>query len=126
MRIHQLSASELSSKLEAGELSSVEITEALIARRQEVDPRINAFTQVNEAAVEQARAADEATESVIAERLTAALGKEAIPHFRVKPEIIGGLVVRTKDTIFDGSIRRRLDGMRRKLLHAPLPDEAGG
>jgi F-type H+-transporting ATPase subunit delta len=71
-----------------------------------------------------ARAADDATEKVIAERLSRVLGKEAIPHFRVKPEIIGGLVVRTKDTIFDGSIRRRLDGMRRKMLRAPLPDEA--
>ena len=71
-----------------------------------------------------ARVADEVTERVIAERLTAVLGKEAIPHFRVRPEIIGGLVVRTKDTIFDGSIRRRLDGMKRHLLHARLPDEA--
>ena len=61
---------------------------------------------------------------VIAERLSKVLGKQAIPHYRVKPEIIGGLIVRTKDTIFDGSIRRRLDGMRRKLLQAPLPDEA--
>ena len=72
-----------------------------------------------------ARAADEATRKVIAERLTAVLGKEAIPHFRVKPEIIGGVVVRTKDTIFDGSIRRRLEGMRRRLMQAPLADEAG-
>lgn len=72
-----------------------------------------------------ARAADEATERVIAERLTTVLGKQAVPHFRVKPEIIGGIVVRTKDMIFDGSIRRRLEGMRRTLLQAPLPDGAG-
>lgn len=71
-----------------------------------------------------ARPADDSTQKVIAERLSKVLGKEAIPHFRVKPEIIGGLVVRTKDTIFDGSVRRRLEGMRRKLLQAPLPDEA--
>jgi len=71
-----------------------------------------------------ARAADGETEKVITDRLSTGLGKQAIPHFRVKPEIIGGLVVRTKDTIFDGSIRRRLDGMRRKLLHAPLSEEA--
>ena len=67
-----------------------------------------------------ARAADEATEKVIAARLSDVLGKEAIPHFRVKPDIIGGLVVRTGDTIYDGSIRRRLDGMRRQLLHARI------
>jgi F-type H+-transporting ATPase subunit delta len=71
-----------------------------------------------------ARPADDSTQKVIAEHLSKVLGKDAIPHFRVKPEIIGGLIVRTKDTIFDGSVRRRLDGMRRKLLQAPLPDEA--
>ena len=65
-----------------------------------------------------ARAADPATEKMIATKLSGLLGKEAIPHFRVKPEIIGGLVVRTSDTIYDGSVRRRLDGMRRKLMHA--------
>lgn len=71
-----------------------------------------------------ARDASDETQRVIAERLSKVLGKQAIPHYRVKPEIIGGLIVRTKDTIFDGSIRRRLEGMRRKLLQAPLPDEA--
>lgn len=71
-----------------------------------------------------ARAVDDPTRRVIADRLSAVLGKEAIAHIRVQPEIIGGLVVRTVNTIYDGSIRRRLDGMRRLLLHARLP--AGG
>ncbi|MGD2045027.1 MAG: ATP synthase F1 subunit delta [Gemmatimonadota bacterium] len=72
-----------------------------------------------------ARAADEATEQVIAARLSVVLGKQAIPHFRIKPEIIGGIVVRTQDTIFDGSIRRQLEGMRRKLMSASLAHDAG-
>lgn len=71
-----------------------------------------------------ARPADAATEKVIADRLSGALGKKAIPHIRVKPEIIGGLIVRTSDTIFDGSVRRRLEGMRRRLLQAELPSAA--
>jgi F-type H+-transporting ATPase subunit delta len=54
-------------------------------------------------------------------RLTAALGKTAIPHVRVKPSILGGAIFRTGDTIFDGSLRRRLEGMRRVLLKADLP-----
>jgi F-type H+-transporting ATPase subunit delta len=73
-----------------------------------------------------ARRADEGTERLIATRLTSVLGKEAIPHFRLKPEIIGGLIVRTADTIYDGSIRRRLEGMRRRLLQADMPGEALG
>ena len=71
-----------------------------------------------------ARPVDDATREVITERLTAVLGKKAIPHIRVKPEIIGGLVVRTGDTIYDGSVRRRLDGMRRQLLRTDLPHGA--
>jgi F-type H+-transporting ATPase subunit delta len=71
-----------------------------------------------------ARAPDEATEKIIAGRLSQVLGKDAIPHIRVRPEIIGGLVVRTSDTIFDGSVRRRIDGMRRQLLRAPLAGAA--
>ena len=71
-----------------------------------------------------ARPVDDSTRQMITDRLSAALGKEAIPHIRVQPEIIGGLVVRTGDTIYDGSIRRRLDGMRRRLLRAQLPSGA--
>lgn len=73
-----------------------------------------------------ARAVDDSTRQVIAERLSAVLGKKAIPHIRVRPEILGGLVVRTGDTIYDGSVRRRLEGMRRRLLEAQLPVTTGG
>ena len=73
-----------------------------------------------------ARAVDDATTQMIAERLSGALGTRVIPHVRVKPKIIGGLVVRAGDTIYDGSIRRRLDGMRRRLLRAELPAASGG
>ena len=68
-----------------------------------------------------ARPVDDATRQVITDRLSAVLGKSAIPHVRVQPEILGGLVVRTGDTIYDGSVRKRLDGLRRRLLSADLP-----
>jgi len=68
-----------------------------------------------------ARPLDEATEALIAERLSGLLGTTAIPHVQVDPGILGGIVVRTGDTIYDGSVRRRLDGMRRQLLDASLP-----
>lgn len=73
-----------------------------------------------------ARPVDDATRAMIVEKLSAALGKTAIPHIRVNPEILGGLVVRTGDTIYDGSVRRRLDGMRRHLLEAELPAGIAG
>jgi F-type H+-transporting ATPase subunit delta len=67
-----------------------------------------------------ARPLDEQSLSTVTERLTRLLGRRAIPHVRVKPEILGGIVVRTGDTIYDGSLRRRLEGMKRQLLAAPL------
>jgi len=68
-----------------------------------------------------ARELDEQAIEEMETRLTAALGKTSIPHIRVKPGILGGAIFRTGDTIYDGSLRRRLDGMRRKLLKADLP-----
>lgn len=72
-----------------------------------------------------ARPVDDATRDSIAAKLSAVLGKEAIPHVRVQPEIVGGVIVRTGDTIYDGSVRRRLETMRRRLLQADLPAESG-
>jgi F-type H+-transporting ATPase subunit delta len=73
-----------------------------------------------------ARQVDDATTQLISERLSSVLGTRVIPHVQVKPEILGGLIVRTGNTIYDGSIRRRLEGMRRRLLGAKLPAVAGG
>ncbi|MGD2070560.1 MAG: ATP synthase F1 subunit delta [Gemmatimonadota bacterium] len=68
---------------------------------------------------------DETTERVSA-RLSELLGKTAIPHVRVKPAILGGIVVRTGDTIYDGSLRRRMEGLRRQLLDTDLPEPEKG
>lgn len=75
-----------------------------------------------------ARPLDQETLERVGTRLSALLGKTAVPHVRVKPEILGGAVFRTGDTIYDGSLRSRLDGMRRQLLAADLPSgrAAGG
>lgn len=65
-----------------------------------------------------AREMTDETKDRVAQRLSDLLGKTAIPHVRVRPEIIGGIVVRAGDTIYDGSLRRRLDRMRRQLVTA--------
>jgi F-type H+-transporting ATPase subunit delta len=68
-----------------------------------------------------ARPLDDTTENVVSERLSKMLGKQAIPHIRVKPEILGGLIVRTGDMIYDRSVRRRLEDLRRRLFTARIP-----
>jgi F-type H+-transporting ATPase subunit delta len=52
----------------------------------------------------------------IVESLTAALGKEVRAHFRADRAILGGVVVRVGDRIYDGSVRRKLAVLRRKML----------
>lgn len=69
-----------------------------------------------------ARPLDDDTREELGHRLTGLLGKTAVPHVRVDPAILGGIVVRTGDTIYDGSLRRRMERMRQQLLAAELPD----
>lgn len=71
-----------------------------------------------------ARKLDDEALAKVAERLSELLGKTAIPHQQVRPEILGGIVVRAGDTIYDGSLRRRLDRMRRQLVAAGSAAEA--
>jgi F-type H+-transporting ATPase subunit delta len=68
-----------------------------------------------------ARSLDEEATRTIGRRLSEILGKTAIPHIRVDEDILGGMIARAGDTIYDGSLRRRLDRMRRRLLAAELP-----
>jgi F-type H+-transporting ATPase subunit delta len=68
------------------------------------------------AAVTVARPVDEALRKSIAESLGRVIGKEVIPHFHEDPAILGGVVVRVGDRVFDGSVRRRIASLRRTLL----------
>lgn len=52
----------------------------------------------------------------VIERLTRAIGKEVRAHFRGDRGILGGVVVRVGDRIYDGSVRRKLATLRRRLL----------
>ncbi|HXE58571.1 MAG TPA: ATP synthase F1 subunit delta [Gemmatimonadales bacterium] len=68
------------------------------------------------AAVVVARAPDPDLQRRIAEGLSRAFGKEVIPVFHQDPAILGGMVVRVGDRIYDGSVRRRMATLRRQLL----------
>ena len=61
------------------------------------------------------REPDAATRSTIESGVSTALGKTVIPHYVVKPDILGGIVVRVGDTVMDGSVRRRLGALRAAL-----------
>ena len=59
---------------------------------------------------------DARTEKQVVERLTTALGREVRAYFRSDPKILGGVVVKVGDRIFDGSVRRRLTALQRRML----------
>ena len=59
---------------------------------------------------------DARLEKQIVERLSAALGKDVRAHFRADRGILGGVVVRVGDRVYDGSLKRKLAVLRRKML----------
>lgn len=63
-----------------------------------------------------ARASSDAEVKAIASQLSRLFGKEVVPHVTVDPSIMGGLVVNVGDTVLDGSVRKRLGTLRRRML----------
>jgi len=59
---------------------------------------------------------DARLQKAVIERLSQAIGKEIRAHFRADRGILGGVVVRVGDRIYDGSVRRKLATLRRKLV----------
>ena len=60
--------------------------------------------------------ADARMQKQIVERLQKALGREVRAYFRSDPRILGGVVVRVGDRVLDGSVRRRLTAVQRRML----------
>lgn len=52
----------------------------------------------------------------IRESLSQIFDKTVVPHVHVDSRILGGIIVRHEDKVIDGSLRRRLVAMRRRLL----------
>jgi len=63
-----------------------------------------------------ARETDDAGRAAIAQQLSRMFGKDVVPHVSVDPAIMGGLIVHVGDTVLDGSVRKRLASLRRRML----------
>jgi F-type H+-transporting ATPase subunit delta len=63
-----------------------------------------------------AKATDDADRDAIAAHLSRMFGKDVVPHLTVDPSIMGGVVVHVGDTVLDGSVKKRLASLRRKML----------
>lgn len=65
--------------------------------------------------VRSAAALDDAARELVTSQLQSTLGREIDLQLAVDPDLIGGLVVRVGDTVYDGSIANRLSQLRNKL-----------
>jgi F-type H+-transporting ATPase subunit delta len=60
----------------------------------------------------------------IRQTLARATGKQVVLEPQVEAALIGGLVARVGGRVYDGSLRSRLDDLKRKLLTGALAGEA--
>jgi F-type H+-transporting ATPase subunit delta len=66
--------------------------------------------------VQSAAALDPAEVSAIESRLAAVVAGRPVVHHETDPALLGGMVIRVGDTVFDGSVRTRLRRMREQLI----------
>lgn len=57
----------------------------------------------------------EGQKTELTQKLAQLTGKTVDPNYFIDPELLGGVLVRVGDTIYDGSLRNRLEQMRVKL-----------
>ena len=66
------------------------------------------------AEVQTAHPLDDALRGEIKHRVASSIGKEVLLKESVNPDLIGGLVVRIGDTVYDSSVAGKLDGLSRQ------------
>jgi len=56
--------------------------------------------------------------ATVRERVSTAIGRNAVVHQYVDESIIGGLVLRVQDKLIDASVKHQLETIRRQMLQA--------
>jgi F-type H+-transporting ATPase subunit delta len=76
---------------------------------------VNEHRGIEVATVTTAIPIDAAQQAAIAQRLGQRLGKTVVLETRIDPAILGGVVAQVGDDVIDGSVRGRLERLRRRL-----------
>ncbi|MBA3976483.1 MAG: ATP synthase F1 subunit delta [Candidatus Solibacter sp.] len=79
--------------------------------REQMDQRLG----ILRARVESARVMDAGAQETLAGRLREATGKKVELDFKVNDDLVGGATVTIGSTVYDGSVRGQLEGLRRRL-----------
>ena len=84
----------------------------------EYDSLLDEQHGIKHAVVTTAVPVDETARQKITGQLEKITGKKVTVKLKVNPSILGGMVARIEDTLIDGSIRNRLDLLRKDLAEA--------
>lgn len=90
--------------------------DCLFAVRQSAQKMYQELSEQVEARVTTADEIDDALQGKIARQLSTFLGKDVLVKTMVDPSIIGGMVVRVGDTVFDSSIANELNRVRNQAV----------
>lgn len=77
------------------------------------------------AEVTSAEPLDDRQSAELQAELTRVSGKQIRPHFAVDPALLGGVLARVGSTLYDGSIRGQLEGMRRQFTKEAVEYKVG-
>ena len=83
-----------------------ELEQLVLDYKNEAKAEITTATQI-----------DDAQLSAIKHALEHLTGKTIIAQTKIRPDILGGVIARVGDHVIDGSVRYRLSGLRKQLLH---------
>ena len=84
----------------------------------EYDSLLDEQRGIKHAVVTTAVPVDDSEKHKISGQLEKITGKKVSIKLQVNPSILGGMVARIEDTLIDGSVRNRLDLLRRNLAEA--------
>ena len=84
----------------------------------EYDSLLDERRGIKHAVVTTAVPVDDSEKNKISGQLEKITGKKVSVKLQVNPSILGGMVARIEDTLIDGSVRNRLDLLRRNLAEA--------
>lgn len=116
--LHPLTVNLLKVLLDKGRFSSLpEVREVYVAQADARAGRARVL-------VETAEPLGPALEAEVKAALGKTTGKQVLLETRVRPELIGGIVARVGGTVYDASVKRRLDDIRQRLLASRIPAEA--
>jgi F-type H+-transporting ATPase subunit delta len=68
------------------------------------------------ASVSLAREAEPKLRQEIVDALQKRIGRTVVATFAVDPALVGGVMIRVGDELYDGSLRRRISGLRRRMM----------